>query len=174
MGVARGAGEGRFQPKGPSPCTGNAEGSWNPLGALGLGRGPGSAHTQGMKAPTPSLGHCHRFPKRHGPASQGASPPSALTVTPEMMGDLPSMSLCTSWMASSLLLSLNLFLESSSSASLNCSNVMVRQDFPLQGERTQGRWPLTLLGWGPRDLLTLGAQPCLQTPPPLSHTRRQV
>ena len=131
MGVARGAGEGRFQPKGPSPCTGDAKGSWNPLWALGLGRWPGSAHTQGMKAPTPSLGHHHRFRRPHGPGAQRAGSLSALTVTPEMMGDLPSMSLCTSRTASSLLLSLNLFLESSSSASLNCSNVMVRQDFPL-------------------------------------------
>ena len=61
-----------------------------------------------------------------------------LTVTPEMMGALPSMSLCTSRTASSLLLSLNLFLESSSSASLNCSNVMVQQDFPLREESAQG------------------------------------
>ncbi|TEA40712.1 hypothetical protein DBR06_SOUSAS1310005, partial [Sousa chinensis] len=52
-------------------------------------------------------------------------------VTPEMMGALPSVSLCTSWVASSRLLSLNLFLASSSRASLNCSNVMVLQDLPL-------------------------------------------
>lgn len=69
-----------------------------------------------------------------------------LTVTPEMMGALPSMSLCTSRTASSLLLSLNLFLESSSSASLNCSNVMVRQDLPLKGEGTWVPDP------GPSDL----------------------
>ena len=64
--------------------------------------------------------------------------PGALTVTPEMMGALPSMSLCTSLTASSALLSLNLFLASSSSASLNCSNVMVLQDLPLQGAEPQG------------------------------------
>ena len=40
-----------------------------------------------------------------------------LTITPEMMGA---------------------FLESSSSASLNCSNVMVQQDFPLREESAQG------------------------------------
>lgn len=55
-----------------------------------------------------------------------------------MMGALPSMSRCTSRTASSLLLSLNLFLASSSSASLNCSNEMVLQDLPLQGEGAQG------------------------------------
>ena len=71
--------------------------------------------------------------------------PGALTVTPEMMGALPSMSLCTSLTASSALLSLNLFLASSSSASLNCSNVMVLQDLPLQGVESQGapRGPVT-------------------------------
>eukprot|EP00069_Balaena_mysticetus_P009691 bmy_20359T0 len=52
-------------------------------------------------------------------------------VTPEMMGALPSVSLCTSRAASSPLLSLNLFLASSSRASLNWSNVMVLQDLPL-------------------------------------------
>lgn len=61
-----------------------------------------------------------------------------LTITPEMMGALPSMSLCTSQTAPSLLLSLNLFLESSSNVSLNCSNVMVQQDFPLREESAQG------------------------------------
>jgi hypothetical protein len=57
--------------------------------------------------------------------------PHSLTVTPEMTGARPSMSLCTSRTASSLLLSLNRFLASSSSASWNCSKVMVLQDFPL-------------------------------------------
>lgn len=86
-----------------------------------------------------SLWHCHLFPRPHVTLPKG---PSSLTVTPEMMGALPSMSLCTSRTASSLLLSLNLFLDSSSRASLNCSNVMVRQPFPLQGERTKGHQPL--------------------------------
>lgn len=57
--------------------------------------------------------------------------PRSLTVTPEMTGARPSMSRCTSRTASSLLLSLNRFLASSSSASWNCSKVMVLQDFPL-------------------------------------------
>lgn len=65
-------------------------------------------------------------------------PAPALTVTPAMMGALPSTSLCTSLTASAALLSLNLFLASSSSASLNCSNVMVLQDLPLQGAESHG------------------------------------
>lgn len=88
--------------------------------------------------------------------------PATLTVTPEMMGALPSMSLCTSRMASSLLLSLNLFLESSSSASLNCSNVMVRQDFPLR-ERALRAGPGHSPPWC-TALLTSGVpRPCLGT-----------
>ena len=74
-----------------------------------------------------------------------------LTVTPEMMGALPSMSLCTSRMASSPLLSLNLFLASSSSASLNCSKVMVRQAFPLRGEHAQGRQGPSPPCWRPQE-----------------------
>lgn len=69
--------------------------------------------------------------------------PHPLTVTPEMTGDRPSMSRCTSRTASSLLLSLNRFLASSSSASWNCSKVMVLQDFPLWvTDKSSGHGPL--------------------------------
>lgn len=78
-----------------------------------------------------------------GDSSPRPPGPASLTVTPEMMGALPSMSRCTSCTASSPLLSLNLFLESSSRASLNCSNVMVRQPLPLQGETAEA--PATYL-----------------------------
>lgn len=55
-----------------------------------------------------------------------------LTVTPEMMGDLPSTSLKISASASSPLFSLYFFLASSASAVLNSSYVMLRQDFFLK------------------------------------------
>lgn len=74
----------------------------------------------------------HGFPKSRCNHECSAPPvPRSLTVTPEMTGARPSMSRCTSRTASSLLLSLNRFLASSSSASWNCSKVMVLQDFPL-------------------------------------------
>lgn len=74
----------------------------------------------------------HGFPKGRCNHECSAPPvPCSLTVTPEMTGARPSMSRCTSRTASSLLLSLNRFLASSSSASWNCSKVMVLQDFPL-------------------------------------------
>lgn len=56
----------------------------------------------------------------------------SLTVTPEMMGDLPSTSLKISASASSPLFSLYFFLASSASAVLNSSYVMLRQDFFLK------------------------------------------
>lgn len=121
-------GEGRCRARGPErSCP-------LPL-ALGLGRRPGSSCTRGQ-------GSHSGYAAAIRPLTSRARPPGGpalLTVTPEMMGALPSMSLCTSRTASSLLLSLNRFLESSSSASWNCSKVMVRQPFPLRGERAQGR-----------------------------------
>lgn len=56
----------------------------------------------------------------------------SLTVTPEMTGDFPSISLKTSASASSPDLSLYFFLASSPSAVLNSSYVMLRQDFFLK------------------------------------------
>lgn len=61
-----------------------------------------------------------------------------LTVTPEMMGDFPSISLKTSASASSAVLSLYFFLASSPSATLNSSYVMLRQDFFLQNVGGKG------------------------------------
>lgn len=141
-------GEGRCRARGPKrSCP-------LPL-ALGLGRRPGSSCTRGQ-------GSHSGYAAAIRPLTSRARPPGGpalLTVTPEMMGALPSMSLCTSRTASSLLLSLNRFLESSSSASWNCSKVMVRQPFPLRGERAQGRRSPSL---GPG---AWRAPPCLSPAP---------
>ena len=58
-----------------------------------------------------------------------------LTVTPEITGAFPSISLKTSASASSAGFSLYFFLASSPSAALNSSNVMLRQDFFLKCAR---------------------------------------
>lgn len=56
----------------------------------------------------------------------------SLTVTPAMTGAFPSISLNTSASASSPVFSLYFLRASSPSATLNSSNVMVRQDFFLE------------------------------------------
>lgn len=57
---------------------------------------------------------------------------AVITVTPDIIGDFPSIILKTSSAASSLVLSLKRFLANSERASLNWLYVMVRADLFLQ------------------------------------------
>lgn len=59
---------------------------------------------------------------------------SCLTVTPTLVGSLPSISLSMACNASSLLWPLNLFRASSSRAFWNSSYVMTRDDFALKSD----------------------------------------
>lgn len=93
---------------------------------------------------------------------------ASLTVTPAMMGDLPSISLKTSASASSALFSLYFFLASSASATLNSSYVMLRQDFFLEAEVGEGDVSACTRTSEDRDAASCSSSPALSFPRGLS------